>query len=93
MIQFEVCHFRSIEMRNPTKGGSCQNLPRNIMHANLDVFWAREPGTVYIYFLEMRSTIKDTGAMQRRPPFPERGHMTLEDISGMSAAISLFKIF
>ena len=80
-----------MESRDPNKDGADDTVLRYIRRANLDAFWARRPGTVYLHFLEMRAMIADAEEMQITPLFPERGPMTLKDTSGMGATILLLK--
>ena len=68
LFQCELCHFRNMELRNPDGEGSNEKILRYIRRANVDVFWARKPSTVYKHFLEMISVIKDADEMGMTPP-------------------------
>ena len=92
-FQCELCHFRNMESRDPNEDGADDTVLRYIRRANLDMFWVRRPGTVYLHFLEMRAMIADAEDMQTAPSFPERGLMALKDTSDMGPAVLLLKKF
>ena len=45
-FQCDVCQFRNIKGRSPNETAADSLLLKFIRRANLDAFWAREPGTV-----------------------------------------------
>ena len=91
-FECDLCHFRNMNRRDPVWQNSKDvRTLEAIRRVQLDVFWAREPGTVKGNLGRMRRDYLDvTGRYSvgdhLLPYFPTH---TLEDRVGMSAAITM----
>jgi hypothetical protein len=91
-FECDLCHFRNMNRRDPVWESSKDvGTLEAIRRVQLDVFWAREPGTVKGNLGRMRRDYLDVIGRysvgdQLLPYFPTH---TLGDRSGMSAAITM----
>lgn len=90
-FQCDLCHFRNIQGRDPIGSVTDDNLMTCIRRANLDAFWAREPGTVSANLYDARRSVTTqvdclgitSGGFRPLGPFP------LRDTCGMIPAATM----
>ena len=90
-FQCDLCHFRNIQGRDPMGSVTDDNLMTCIRRANLDAFWAREPGTVSANLYDARRSVTTqvdclgiiSGGFRPLGPFP------LRDTCGMIPAATM----
>jgi hypothetical protein len=88
-FQCDWCHFANLKGRAPTPTEEGKPLMVAIRRANLDAFWAREPGTVEQNYRQLAQVEKAAAALGLEDPlrgYP-RGPFKLEDEWGMTGAV------
>ena len=92
-FQCDLCHFRNIQMRDPRpRKIEDIRLMKDIRHANLNAFWARESSTVAANLsqaLKLENIGRDFFGM--KAVTPAMGPFPLEDTFGMRIAVCLLK--
>lgn len=88
-FQCDLCHFRNIHQRDPSRSLKDERLLVFIRRANLDALWSREPGTVYGNLGEARR-MAQAAATMGIPSLPMVSEsMPVRDSFGMVPAILL----
>ena len=90
-FQCDLCHFRDLTHRNPGQAVEDVKLIVSIRQANLDAFWAREPGTVVATRREVVKIGKLGNLIGLTKLFPAMGPFPLEDIIGMGIAVCMLQ--
>ena len=90
-FQCDLCHFRNLTNRDPVlcKGGS--RLIATIRRANLDAFWAREPGTVNSTRLDGIKIVRLEKDLNLQSTFPSMGPFPVKDVLGMGIAVCMLR--
>ena len=90
-FQCDLCHFRNLTNRDPGQAAEDVKLIVSIRRANLDAFWAREPGTVAATRREGVKIGKLGNLMGLSMLFPAMGPFPLEDTMGMGIAVCMLQ--
>jgi hypothetical protein len=87
-FQCDSCHFQNIQGRSPTPTEESGPLMVAIRRANLDAFWAREPGTVEQNQAQLGQAEKGARDLGITYPFKEypKGPFPVRDSWGMTEA-------
>ena len=88
-FQCHQCHFNNIQGQDPGSNPSDTMLLLCIRHANLDVFWARERGTVLGNVDQVARAFAICAVLGIKNPYPLRGPFPLYDSFGMTMACTL----
>ena len=89
-FQCELCHFRNVYGREPSKTN-----PKDIefftfvRRANLDCFWSREPGTVSANLRGLCRILKTEDRFGFDSATPPMGPFPLEDTLGIRGALAI----
>ena len=86
-FQCDLCHFRNLTQRYPSHSDSDIRLVVVIRRANLDAFWAMEPGTVGATKREGVKIGRLGDSMGLHHLFPASGPFPVEDTLGMGIAV------
>ena len=86
-FQYELCHFRNIQKKNPKSQSPDMVVLSFIRRANLDAFWARKPSTVVRNRGLVIKSLEMAEELNLPRPFPDRGPLPLKDQVGMLQAI------
>ena len=86
-FQCDFCHFWNLTKRNPGRSDTDIRLVVSIRRANLDSFWAREPGTVGATRREGVKVGKLVESRGLTNLFPVTGEFPVEDTMGMGIAV------
>ena len=90
-FQCNLCHFRNLTNRDSGKSAADVKLVVSIRRANLDAFWAREPGTVGSTRREGVKIRKLGDSMGLINLFPATGPFPLEDTMGMGIVVCMLQ--
>ena len=90
-FQCDLCHFRNLTQRNPGRSDTDIRLVVSIRRANLDSFWAREPGTVGATRREGVKVGKLVESRGLTNLFPVTGEFPVEDTMGMGIAVYMLQ--
>lgn len=92
-FQCEWCWFTNLKGKVASdRGASDQCLLRFIRRVNLDVLWAKEPGTVKSALGQYQKALDLLGELGlQHPNFPQRGPWPLCDSLGMTTCLAILK--
>ena len=90
-FQCDLCHFRNLTDRDPGQSVEDVRLIVAIRRANLDAFWAREPGTVAATKREGVKIGRLGALVGLVNLFPAMGPFPLEDTQGMGIAVCMLE--
>ena len=88
-FQCDLYHFRNLKLMDPSRSQEDINLLKTIRRANLDGFWAREPGTVEATKREGRKLAMLGRDMGLENLFPAMGPFPVVDTQGMGVAVCM----
>jgi hypothetical protein len=85
-FQCELCVFRNLHLREPTRTQTDELALCVYRRANLDAFWSRERSTVSSNRLWIKRGAELNQAMDHQSTYPALGPMPLEDLAGYGIA-------
>ena len=90
-FQCDLCHFRNLTNRDPVLCKGDARLIVTIRRANLDAFWAREPGTVNSTRLDGMKIVRLEKELNLQSTFPSMGPFPVKDVLGMGIVVCMLR--